>query len=114
VVASEATFNLARSAIKVGARREVQLRGRSAPVHAHEVIGMAAGEADDVSVHIPEEMRQALAENARIAAEAAKAALGITLSIMTSDLGEQLLSVHGYHIVSKIGRGGSSVVYLAE
>jgi serine/threonine protein kinase len=59
-------------------------------------------------------MRQALAENARIAAGAAKAALGITLSIMTGDLGDQLLSVHGYRVVSKIGRGGSSVVYLAE
>jgi serine/threonine protein kinase len=78
------------------------------------VIGMAAGEADDASVHIPEEMRQALAENAKIAAEAAKAALGITLSIMTGDLGDKLVSVQGYRIVSKIGRGGSSVVYLAE
>src|SRR4029077_4053001 len=53
-------------------------------------------------------------ENARIAADAAKAALGITLSIMTGDLGEKLLSVQGYRVVSKIGRGGSSVVYLAE
>jgi len=114
VVASEAIFALTRPAIEVGAQREVQLRGRSAPVQAYEVIGMAAGEADDVSVHIPEEMRQALAQNAKIAAEAAKAALGITLSIMTGDLGDRLVSVQGYRIVSKIGRGGSSVVYLAE
>jgi class 3 adenylate cyclase/tRNA A-37 threonylcarbamoyl transferase component Bud32 len=114
VVASDATFQLTRSVISVGAQQEMQLRGRSAPVRAHEVIGIAAGKADDVSVHIPEEMRQALAQNARIAAEAAKAALGITLSIMTGDLGEKLLSVHGYRVVSKIGRGGSSVVYLAE
>ena len=114
VVASDATFNLTRSVVSVGAQREVQLRGRSAPVQAHEVIGIAAGDTDDVAVHIPEEMREALAENARIAAGAAKAALGITLSIMTGDLGEKLLSVHGYRVVSKIGRGGSSVVYLAE
>ncbi|HXZ53980.1 MAG TPA: protein kinase [Burkholderiales bacterium] len=114
VVASEAIVNLTRPAIAVGAAQEVLLRGRSAPVQAYEVIGMAAGEADDTSVHIPEEMRQALAENARIAAGAAKAALGITLSIMTGDLGEKLVSVQGYRIVSKIGRGGSSVVYLAE
>jgi class 3 adenylate cyclase len=114
VVASEATCELTRPAISVGANREVQLRGRSAPVQAYEVIGMAAGATDDVSVHIPEEMRQALGENARIAAGAAKAALGITLSIMTGDLGEKLLSVQGYRVVSKIGRGGSSVVYLAE
>ncbi|HUL92626.1 MAG TPA: protein kinase [Burkholderiales bacterium] len=114
VVASDATFNLARSVIAVGAHQEVLLRGRSAPVQAYEVIGIAAGDTDDVSVNIPEEMRQALAENARIAAEAAKAALGITLSIMTGDLGDKLLSVHGYRVLSKIGRGGSSVVYLAE
>jgi len=114
VVASDATFNLTRSVISVGSQREVQLRGRTAPVQAYEVIGIAAGDTDDVSVNIPEEMRQALAENARIAAEAAKAALGITLSIMTGDLGEKLLSIQGYRVVSKIGRGGSSVVYLAE
>jgi len=114
VVASEATFDLTRSVISVGSQREVQLRGRSASVYAHEVIGISAGDTDDVSVHIPEEMRQALAQNARIAAEAAKAALGITLSIMTGDLNEKLLSVQGYRVISKIGRGGSSVVYLAE
>jgi class 3 adenylate cyclase/tRNA A-37 threonylcarbamoyl transferase component Bud32 len=114
VVTSEATFELTRPAIATGSRREVQLRGRSAPVQVYEVLGMAAGTTDDVSVHIPEELRQALAENARIAGDAAKAALGITLSIMTGDLGEKLLSVQGYRIVSKIGRGGSSVVYLAE
>ena len=114
VVASEATLSLTGSVVSAGAQREVQLRGRSAPVLAHEVIGIAADHTDDVSVHIPEEMRQALAENARIAAEAAKAALGITLSIITSDLGEKVVSVQGYHILSKIGRGGSSVVYLAE
>src|SRR5690349_46493 len=114
VVASEATFDLTREAVTVGALREVQLRGRSGPIQAYEVIGIAAGEADDGSVYIPEDMRQALAENARIAAEAAKAALGITLSIMTGDFGEKLVSVQGYRIVSKIARGGSSVVYLAE
>jgi len=114
VVASEATVDLTRSVISVGSQKEVQLRGRSAPVQAHEIIGISAGDTDDVSVHIPEEMRQALAQNARIAAEAAKAALGITLSIMTGDLNEKLLSVQGYSVVSKIGRGGSSVVYLAE
>jgi|SoimicmetaTmtHMA_FD_contig_41_2587870_length_3522_multi_5_in_0_out_0_2 class 3 adenylate cyclase/tRNA A-37 threonylcarbamoyl transferase component Bud32 len=114
VVTSDAVVALTRPAIAVGAQREVQLRGRSAPVQAYEVIGMAAGEADGASVHIPEEMRQALAANARIAAEAAKAALGITLSIMTGDLSEKLVSVQGYRIFSKIGRGGSSVVYLAE
>ncbi|HET7201508.1 MAG TPA: protein kinase [Burkholderiales bacterium] len=114
VVASEATFNLTNPAIAVGSRRKVGLRGRSAPIEAFEIIGIAAGDADDASVQIPEEMRQALAANARIAAGAAKAALGITLSIMTGEFGEKRLTIQGYRVVSKIGHGGSSVVYLAE
>src|SRR5438552_1636435 len=114
VVASEATVNAAGSALVVGSRRTVQLRGRSMPTDAFEVIGIAAGDADPASVQIPEDMRQALAANARVAADAAKAALGITLSIMTGEIGEKRLSVQGYRVVSKVGRGGSSVVYLAE
>ncbi|TMH45061.1 MAG: hypothetical protein E6H56_00870, partial [Betaproteobacteria bacterium] len=114
VVASEATVNAAGSGLVVGSRRKVQLRGRSVPTDAFEIIGIAAGDADHASVQIPEDMRQALAANARVAADAAKAALGITLSIMTGDIGEKRLSVQGYRVVSKVGRGGSSVVYLAE
>jgi class 3 adenylate cyclase/tRNA A-37 threonylcarbamoyl transferase component Bud32 len=114
VVASEATVNAAGSGLVVGSRRKVQLRGRSAPTDAFEIIGIAAGDADHDSVQIPEDMRQALAANARVAADAAKAALGITLSIMTGEIGEKRLAVQGYRVVSKVGRGGSSVVYLAE
>jgi class 3 adenylate cyclase/tRNA A-37 threonylcarbamoyl transferase component Bud32 len=114
VVASEATVNAAGSAVIVGSRRTVQLRGRSIPTEAFEIIGIAAGEADDAPVQIPEDLREALAANARIAGDAAKAALGITLSMMTSDFGDKRLRIQGYRVVSKIGRGGSSVVYLAE
>jgi len=114
VVASEATVNAVGSALVVGSRRKVQLRGRSVPTEAFEIIGIAAGDAAQASVQIPEDMRQALAANARVAADAAKAALGITLSIMTGDIGEKRLTVQGYRVVSKVGRGGSSVVYLAE
>jgi serine/threonine protein kinase len=114
VVASEATVNAAGSAIVVGSRRKVRLRGRSMPTEAFEIIGIAAGDADHASVQIPEDMRQALAANARIAADAAKAALGITLSIMTGEIGRKRLTVQGYRVVSTIGRGGSSIVYLAE
>jgi serine/threonine protein kinase len=114
VVAGEATVNATRSAIVVGLRRKVQLRGRSMPTEAFEIIGISAGDADHASVQIPEDMRQALAANARIAAGAAKAALGITLSIVTGEIGEKRLAVQGYRVVSKIGRGGSSIVYLAE
>src|SRR6266702_2975819 len=114
LIASEATVNAAVPALVVGSRRKVQLRGRSVPTDAFEIIGIAAGDADHASVQIPEDMRQALAANARVAADAAKAALGITLSIMTGEIGEQRLTVRGYRVVSKIGRGGSSIVYLAE
>jgi tRNA A-37 threonylcarbamoyl transferase component Bud32 len=114
VVASEATVNAAGSAVVVGSRRTVQLRGRSAPTEAFEIIGIAAGDSDDAPVQIPEDMREALAANARIAGDAAKAALGITLSIMTGEFGEKRVMIQGYRVVSKIGRGGSSIVYLAE
>jgi class 3 adenylate cyclase/tRNA A-37 threonylcarbamoyl transferase component Bud32 len=114
VVASEATVNAAGSAVVVGSRRTVQLRGRSTPTEAFEIIGIAAGDADDAPVQIPEDMREALAANARIAGDAAKAALGITLSIMTGEFGEKRVMIQGYRVVSKIGRGGSSIVYLAE
>src|SRR5881628_877846 len=114
VVASEATVNAVGPALVVGSRRKVRLRGRSMPTDAFEIIGIAAGDADHASVQIPEDMRQALAANARVAADAAKAALGITLSIMTGEIGENCLTVQGYRVVSKVGRVGSSIVYLAE
>jgi class 3 adenylate cyclase/tRNA A-37 threonylcarbamoyl transferase component Bud32 len=114
VVASEATVDAAGSAVVVGSRRTIQLRGRSTPTEAFEIIGIAAGDADDAPVQIPEDMREALAANARIAGDAAKAALGITLSIMTGEFSEKRLMIQGYRVVSKIGRGGSSIVYLAE
>jgi class 3 adenylate cyclase/tRNA A-37 threonylcarbamoyl transferase component Bud32 len=114
VVASEATVNAAGSAVVVGSRRTVQLRGRSTPTEVFEIIGIAASDADDAPVQIPEDMREALAANARIAGDAAKAALGITLSIMTGEFGEKRVMIQGYRVVSKIGRGGSSIVYLAE
>src|SRR5256885_3432253 len=108
VVASEATVNAAGSAPVVGSRRQVQLRGRSAPTGAVGFIGIAAGDADHASVQIPEDMRQAPAPNPRVAPQRAKAALGITLSIMTGEIGEKRLTVQGYHVVSKVGRGGGS------
>jgi len=84
------------------------------PTDAFEIIGIAAGDADHASVQIPEDMRQALAASSRIAADAAKAALGITLSIITGEIGRKRLTIQGYRVVSKVGRGGSSIVYLAE
>jgi len=95
VVASEATVDLTRSVISVGSQKEVQLRGAAPP--SRSMKSSASRPATPTTFRCnPEEMRQALAENARIAGEAAKAALGITLSIMTGDLNEKLLSVQGY------------------
>jgi serine/threonine protein kinase len=90
------------------------LRGRSLATEAFEVIGIDKSEDADAPVQIPQDMREALAANAEIAAGAAKAALGMTLHMITSDLGEKQVTVKGYTVVSKIGQGGSSVVYLAE
>jgi class 3 adenylate cyclase len=118
VVASDATVRAAGPSIVVGSHRAIQLRGRSTPTEAFEIIGVSGAGQDDAPVQIPEEMREALAANARIAAHAAKDALGITLRMITAELGDALadkgMSVQGYRVVSKIGFGGSSVVYLAE
>ena len=118
VIASEATVNASGPAVVVGARQTVQLRGRTQLTEAFEIIGIASRSEDDTAVQIPEDLRQALAANARVAAGAAKAALGITLRMITSELagnlGEKHLSVQGYRVLSRIGHGGSSVVYLAE
>ncbi|MGB7543208.1 MAG: protein kinase [Burkholderiales bacterium] len=118
VVASDATVTAAGPAAKVGATQMVQLRGRSVPIQAHEIIGVSIGDASASPVQLPEDMREALAANAKIAAGAAKAALGITLRMINMEisgsLGEKNLIVQGYRVLSKIGQGGSSVVYLAE
>jgi len=118
VIASEATVKTSGPAVLVGSRKTVQLRGRTQLTEAFEIIGIEAGGEDDASVQLPEDLRQALAANARVAAGAAKAALGITLRMITSELANSLagknLSVQGYRVLSRIGHGGSSVVYLAE
>jgi class 3 adenylate cyclase/tRNA A-37 threonylcarbamoyl transferase component Bud32 len=118
VVASQASVTAAGAGVEVGSRRTVQLRGRSTPTEAFEIIGIAAAGEDDAPVPIPEDMRRALGANAQIAGNAAKAALGMTLRMITNELGDALgekqLTVQGYRVVSRIGHGGSSVVYLAE
>jgi len=114
VVASEATLAAAGSGVATGSRRTLQLRGRSLATEAFEIIGIDKGEDADAPVQIPQELRDALAANAEIAASAAKAALGMTLHTITSGPGEKQVTVKGYTVISKIGQGGSSVVYLAE
>ena len=81
-------------------------------------IGAAAGAAEG-PIEVPASIRAALAENAHLTARAAKAALSETLRIITSELSHALaagrsLQIKGYRVLSKIGEGGMSNVFLAE
>jgi len=114
VVASDTTLAAAGTGISVGASQPVQLRGRSAPMVIHEVIAVEADAAADAPVELPAEMREALAANAELAADAAKAALTSTLRDIEKVTAGKAVSVRGYNVRSKIGEGGSSSVYLAE
>src|SRR3990172_7831499 len=87
LVASAATVSMAGSLVSTGDSRLLELRGRNVPIEAMEVtgIGAAAGVGED-SIEVPDSVRAALAENAKMTARAAKAALSETLRIVTSDL----------------------------
>jgi serine/threonine-protein kinase PpkA len=114
IVASDITISSAGSGVTVGGRQSVQLRGRSAPTLVHEVIGAEGNAATDAGVELPAEMREVMAANAQLAADAAKAALGITLREIATAPAGKAVSVRGYKVLSKIGQGGSSTVYRAE
>jgi serine/threonine-protein kinase PpkA len=120
VVASAATVSKAGSLVSTGESRVLELRGRHTPVEAMEVTGIGATEGtEDGPIEVPESLRAALAENAKMTARAAKAALSETLRIITSDLSKALaagrqLQIKGYRVQSKIGEGGMSNVFLAE
>ncbi len=120
VVASAATVSMAGSIVSSGESRQLELRGRNAPVEAMEVTGIGAAAGDEEGpIEVPASVRAALAENAQMTARAAKAALSETLRIITSDLSRALaagrpLQIMGYHVLKKIGEGGMSNVFLAE
>jgi class 3 adenylate cyclase len=120
VVASAATVSMAGSIVSTGQSRTLELRGRNTPVEAMEVTGIGAyAGAQEGPIELPASVRVALAENANMAARAAKAALSETLRIVTSDLSRALasgraLQVKGYRVLKKIGEGGMSNVFLAE
>ncbi|MFH1044849.1 MAG: protein kinase [Pseudomonadota bacterium] len=120
VVASAATVSLAGSLVSTGKSRPLELRGRNALVEAMEITGLgAAAGAEEGPIELPASVRAALAENAQMTARAAKAALSETLRIITSDLSRALaagrpLQIKGYRVLSKIGEGGMSNVFLAE
>ena len=120
VVASAATISMAGDLVSTGETRLLELRGRNVPIEATEVIGIGAAEgAEEGPIDVPDSLRAALAENAQMTARAAKAALSETLRIITSDLSRALaagrpLQIKGYRVLSKIGEGGMSNVFLAE
>jgi len=120
VVASAASVEMAGELVRTGESRELELRGRNATIMATEVTGIGediAGKGEPIE--IPASVRAALAENANKTARAAKAALSETLRIITSELSRALaagrpLMIKGYRVLSKIGEGGMSNVFLAE
>jgi len=120
VVASVSTVSMAGSLVSTGQSRQLELRGRNAPIEAMEVTGIGAAEgAPEGPIEVPASVRSALAENAQMTGQAAKAALSETLRIITSDLSRALaagrpLQVKGYRVSKKIGEGGMSNVFLAE
>ena len=120
VVASAASVAMAGSLVAVGESVQMQLRGRSGVIEAAQITGIgAAAGADEQPIELPASMRAALSANARVTAEAAKAALSETLRIITSQISESgrpagALHIHGYRVLSKIGEGGMSNVFLAE
>jgi serine/threonine-protein kinase PpkA len=120
VVASAATVSMAGSLVSTGESRQLELRGRNAPIEAMEITGIGAyAGAPEGPIEVPASVRTALAENAQMTAHAAKAALSETLRIITSELSRALaagrpLQIKGYRVLSKIGEGGMSNVFLAE
>jgi hypothetical protein len=120
VVASAATVRMAGSLVSTGESRQLELRGRIAPIEAVEVTGIGAyAAAQEGPIELPASVRAALAENAHVTARAAKAALSETLRMITSELSREVaahrpLQIKGYRVLSKIGEGGMSNVFLAE
>lgn len=119
LVASAAAVSMAGSPVRTGESRLLELRGRNAPIEAMEVTGIAAAAGtQEGPIEVPASVRAALAENAQMTARAAKAALSETLRIITSELSRALagkpLQIKGYRVLSKIGEGGMSNVFLAE
>lgn len=121
VIASAATLAAAGEGVDIGEKISVELRGREEQIEIAEVRGIVGYAASGVKgVELPPSVRSALAESSSAAARASKDLLNETLRSITTDLTKVLLSttgplaVKGYRILSKIGEGGMSHVYLAR
>lgn len=120
VIASRATVETAGLGIITGRAVMLDLRGRSQQIEAVEITGTDHDLPGlDDSGELPLEIREALAANAQHAANVSKSVLNETLRMITSDLtnavsGVSPPSISGYRVISKIGQGGMSHVYLTR
>jgi len=122
LVASSATIEGAGPGFIVKETREVMVAGRGARITVGHVVaeGGAAAPQEDPEVALPAGFGAVLEENARATAEAAKAALDNTLrfiggqGVEPAAPVEQETRIGGYKVLSKIGEGGMSSVFLAE
>jgi len=120
VIASRATLDAAGPAVLTAHSTLLELRGREGKIEAFEITGVSSADTTpDETVDVPAEIRAALAANARNAAQASKAVLseallGISQNIAAARDASTSFSIAGYRVLSKIGQGGMSQVYLAE
>jgi len=128
LVASSATIEAAGPGFMVRETREVEVAGRDARVKVGYV--MAAGSVkpavEDPEITLPAGVGAVLVENAISTAEAAKQALDYTLRFIgdkapAADMPREPVAaviqetrIRGYKVLSKIGEGGMSSVFLAE
>ena len=120
IIVSRATLDAAGSTVRTAHSTLLELRGREGKIEVFEVTGVAtADDAANESIDVPAEIRAALNANARNAAQVSKAVLSETILGVTSNMSAArdaalIQSVAGYRVISKIGQGGMSQVYLAE
>lgn len=120
IIVSRATLDAAGATVRTAHSTLLELRGREGKIQVFEVTGVAtADDAANESIDVPAEIRAALNANARNAAQVSKAVLSETILGVTSNMSAArdaalIQSVAGYRVISKIGQGGMSQVYLAE
>ena len=124
LVASWSTIHSAGAGFVVAETREVDIAGRGARVVVGHVTATDSDPAPAMPLlQLPAGAAAVLVENARATAEAAKAALDQTLHSIGDRDRSPLLSpaqpgvemrIRGYKVLSKIGEGGMSSVFLAQ
>ena len=117
VIASRATIEAAGPGVTLGNATEMTLRGRSEAIGLAEVVAVTGEGGQLTAVELPQAVRDALRVNAQNTAQAAKGALNETLRMIASKsntAGIAPVNISGYRIISKIGEGGMSNVFLVK